>query len=666
MKNFMIPTRLYWVGLVLLLMSMISCGQKEPGTLYLNIIWHQHQPSYLDATKDRLIGPWVRTHSTKDYYDMAAALEEYPKVHLTIDLTSVLLRQLQDYYVDRLGPYVDTKANRVNAQDFLAAWRGKTDPWIDLMLKDARTFNDQDLDYLFNKSGKQAWSCFSLTDHIIKRFPQYEDLIPEGRNVGSFAGTKAWDSFTLQQKRRVKFFFFLALFDPSFLKGRVTLPLSHPDGSPMVVDLSDLVLYDAAGSPKDDSDDSFTLRRDVTEEDCNRLVAEAYKVMANVIPVHQKLMYHPATKKGQIELITTPFYHPILPLIYDSDIAKKCQSQDPLPERFSYPLDAENQVRKGVSMFERIFGERPSGMWPAEGSVAEEVVPLFLGSGIRWIATGPHVLAKSLGKNGPDDLTQEELARMYVVDDPEGNKLGVVFRDLRLSDQIAFDSPRRTAGENVESFFQAVEGYLPGSGEGDRLLTVLLDGENAWEYFDKDNDGIAFLKSLYAELERRFDEGRIITVTPSEYLDGNPDRGVKPHPVEKATRIDPLFPASWFLPHFSNWIGEPEENTAWEYLLRTRADLENTGLPPPDPEAEAPKEKNTRQWYIYQAWEEMYAAEGSDWFWWYGADETAGLGGDELFDENYLLHLTNVYRYAQLAGARIETPRFAPILSQGK
>ncbi|UCE20244.1 MAG: hypothetical protein JSV84_07885 [Gemmatimonadota bacterium] len=663
MKKYKKRSRFLGIGLLLLLL-IVSCGPKEPGKLYLNIIWHQHQPSYLDATKDQLIGPWVRTHSTKDYYDMAAVLEKYPKVHLTIDLTSVLLRQLQEYYVDRLGPYVDTGANRIDAEGFLSEWRGKTDPWIDLMLMDTRNFNSRDLDYLFNKSGDQAWSCFSLTEQIIRRFPQYNTLLPIGRNVGSFQGRKPWESYTLQQKIRIKTFFFLALFDPSFLKGPVTLPLQNPDGSPMVVDLSDLVLYDAAGSPEDDSDDSFILKRDVTEEDCQRLVAEAYKVMANVIPIHKKLMYHPETRLGQIELITTPFYHPILPLIYDSDIALKCQPQDPLPERYSYPFDAENQVRKGVTMFERIFGEPPNGMWPAEGSVAEEVVPLFLNSGVRWIATGPHVLAKSLGKDGPEDLTKEELARMYSVDGQSGEKLAIVFRDLGISDQIAFDYSRRTAEENVGHFFQAVEEYLPAPGEGDRLLTILLDGENAWEYFEKDNDGSKFFHKLYAELEKRYEEGRIISVTPSEFIDGNPERGVKPHPVAQATRIDPLYPASWFLPHFSNWIGEDEENAGWELLLRTRRDLEKSGLTPPDPEVDEPGERYSKAWYTYQAWEEMYAAEGSDWFWWYGADETAGGGGDLLFDENFRLHLTNVYRYANLAGAQMEIPRFDPIISK--
>lgn len=664
MKKFEVRTLFRCAFLLIMLCAIAaSCGPREPAKLYLNIIWHQHQPSYLDATKDQLMGPWVRTHSTKDYYDMAAILEKYPKVHLTIDLTSVLLRQLQEYYIKRLGPYVDTKTSRVDARGFLAEWGGKTDPWIDLALKDTRQFDQQDLDYLFNRSGKQAWCCFSLTEQIIRRFPQYRALLPQGRSVGSIQGDKPWESYTLQQKRRIKFFFFLALFDPSFLKGVVTLPEKNPDDSPMMVDLSDLVLYDAAGSPSDDSDDSFTLTRDVTEEDCNRLVAEAYKVMANVIPIHKKLMYDPKTRQGQIEIVTTPFYHPILPLIYDSDIAKKCQPQDPLPPRYTYPMDAENQVRKGVTMFERIFGEPPNGMWPAEGAVAEEVVPLFLKSGIRWIATGPHVLAKSLGKDSPDDLSMEELARMYCVDDGKSwGKLAIVFRDLALSDEIAFDYPKRTEEENVKNFFQAVEAYLPPDGGGDRLLTVLLDGENAWEHFDKDNDGTKFLNLLYAELEERFDQGLIVTVTPSEYIDGNPKRGVRPHPIEKAKKIDPLYPASWFLPDFSNWIGETEENSAWELLLQTRSDLQRSGLTPPDPTAMEPEEINSRAWYIYQAWEEMYAAEGSDWFWWYGEDETAA-GGDFVFDENFRLHLTSVYRYANLAGAHIQAPEFKPIIS---
>ena len=121
---------------------------KSGGTLYVNLIWHQHQPLYLDPASDQLQGPWVRTHATKDYYDMASILEQYPNIHYNVNLTSSMLFQLQKYYVDRLKPFVDLKKNRVDAKKFLAAWEGKTDPWIDLALKPTKNFTDVDLKFL--------------------------------------------------------------------------------------------------------------------------------------------------------------------------------------------------------------------------------------------------------------------------------------------------------------------------------------------------------------------------------------------------------------------------------------------------------------------------------------------------------------------------------------
>ncbi len=145
---------------------------KTGKTLYLNIIWHQHQPLYLDPESDQLQGPWVRTHGTKDYYDMAAVLEQYPNIHFTVNLTSSLLSQLQTYYVERLAPFVDVKKNRVNAVRYFAKYGGKTDPWIDLALKPTAQFNAQDYRYLLTN----IWNAFGVSEIIISRFPEYKSL----------------------------------------------------------------------------------------------------------------------------------------------------------------------------------------------------------------------------------------------------------------------------------------------------------------------------------------------------------------------------------------------------------------------------------------------------------------------------------------------------------
>ncbi len=149
------------------------------------------------------------------------------------------------------------------------------------------------------------------------------------------------------------------------------------------------------------------------------------------------------------------------------------------------------------------------------------------------------------------------------------------------------------------------------------LITVILDGENAWEWYTKTQDGKDFLHALYRKLGVLYRQRRVITTTMSEYIFGNPRRFIAPHPIESQPVMEWLWPGSWINGNYDTWIGEPEENTGWEYLLKTRQDLAATGVPAPDPRAKQPRQ-NTRAWYAYMAWEEMYAAEGSDWFWWSG------------------------------------------------
>ena len=148
---------------------------QSGGTLYLNLIWHQHQPLYLDPQSDQLQGPWVRTHGTKDYYDMASILEQYPNIHYNVNLTSSLLFQLEKYYVDRLRPFVDVKKNRVDTAGFFAHWKGKTDPWIDLALKPTKDFDARDMNFLLYN----IWNAFGISDVQILRFPGYD--VVEGK-----------------------------------------------------------------------------------------------------------------------------------------------------------------------------------------------------------------------------------------------------------------------------------------------------------------------------------------------------------------------------------------------------------------------------------------------------------------------------------------------------
>ena len=619
----------------------------KPGTkaVYLNIIWHQHQPLYVDPDKDQLQGPWVRTHATKDYYDMAAMLQKYPDVHCTINLTSSLLLQLSEYYVNRLKPFVDTKRTKIDVAAFWKKWKGRTDPWIDLALKPAEKFDSTDKALLYEK----AWNAFGISEVMIDRFPEYAALKAK-LNVDRMPG---FDIFTTQELREIKFWFYLAYFDPDFLLG----PVKLPDGS--VVNLSDYVEFRP--------DKKFYLKKQITEADSRRMVVEAYKVMANVIPIHKKLRFDPARGTGQIEIITTPYYHPILPLVYDSDLAKVCQPDDPLPKQFSYPEDANAQVAKAEKMYTDIFGAPPSGMWPGEGAVAQPILEVFSQNGIAWTASDVRVLAKSTPPNQPNTTpyafyASNKLAAggMGSLKLQEGPFMALVFRETELSDRIGFKYQTYRGEDAAEDFVETILSRAPRENDPDVLVTVILDGENAWEWYRQDMDGKEFLNSLYRKLSKAYSNRSIITTTTSEYLKGSSARGIKPHPIDNLPKMERLWPGSWINGSFDTWIGEPEEDRAWEYLLRAREDLGKSGLARPDPTKNAPR-RGTKAWHAYNAWEEMYAAEGSDWFWWFGSDQTAP-GGDKPFDDAFRTHLTNVYKFAKLAGADITSPGFDPIV----
>lgn len=607
--------------------DMKNNNTKTIGRLYLNIIWHQHQPLYLDPGSDQLQGPWVRTHATKDYYDMAAILEQFPKIHCNVNLTSSLLFQLQKYYVERLKPFVDAKKNRVNAKKYFAKWKGKTDPWIDLALKPVKEYTKKDINVLLYNT----WNAFGISEVQMTRFPAYQKL--KERNAKK-------ESFSEMELREIIFWFYLAHFDPDFLEKKVWLP----DGS--VVDVTDLVVKH--------SDGTYHLTKEITADDCNRIVAETYKICANIVPVHKKLMYNPKTHQGQIEVATTPFFHPILPLIYNSDLAKICQPNDALPAKYSFPEDAHAQVAMAVNYYTKTFGQPPLGMWPGEGSVAHDVVPIFKENGIEWIATDEKILARSKPEKQPK----------YYPYEVDAMNVAVVFRETELSDKIGFTYQNYEGEEAADDFIKNILRYAPNEGEPDRLLTVILDGENAWEWYKKDNDGKNFLNALYKKLTKLFTANQVITVTMSEYIHGNPARGVNAHPVEGMRKLDWLYPGSWINANYDTWIGEEEENRAWEYLLTARNDLKNSSVKAPKSTDNEPKQ-GTKKWYAYKTWEALYAAEGSDWFWWYGTDQNAPAG-DKPFDIAFITHLNNLYKFGRKAGGTFPQRKFKPIIPQSQ
>jgi alpha-amylase/alpha-mannosidase (GH57 family) len=356
--------------------------------------------------------------------------------------------------------------------------------------------------------------------------------------------------------------------------------------------------------------------RHYSEEDKSWFLQKQHELLARVIPLHREL-----AERGQIELTTTPYYHPILPLLLDKSTAREAMPDVALPGyRGGYPEDALEHVRRGVESHAARFGGRPRGMWPSEGSVCQALIPLLARQGIEWIATDEEILGCStngmIGRDGRGHVRNPEmLYRAWKVREGD-DELGIVFRDHSMSDQIGFHY-QRSPGPVAAGDFTA---KLRAIGDACRhnpatLVTVALDGENCWEYYP--DGGVSFLRSVYQSVAS---DPRIRAVKVGDFLREHPPTDTLPR----------LFAGSWISHNFAIWIGHPEDNRGWDALHAARqflVDESRTGRHSADA--------------LERAWNEIYIAEGSDWFWWYGDDHSSALDG--LFDDLFRKHLRNVY-----------------------
>ena len=348
---------------------------------------------------------------------------------------------------------------------------------------------------------------------------------------------------------------------------------------------------------------------DFTEAEKNCVLDTQIKVVRDLLPAYKK-----AQDSGQVEISVSPFYHPILPLLMDTEFAKRAMPWAPLPERFTHPEDARAQIVKALDKAQQVFGKRPKGMWPSEGSVCEELVELLADALVEWIATDEEILLQSLSVEDRGHA----LYKPYIATHKK-KSVAVVFRDHSLSDLIGFvyskNDPARSADDmlghltNIHQHLQDVS--------GPRLVSIILDGENPWEYYS--DGGEAFLRRLF---ERLSDEKIAKTTTLGDFILEHP-------PTET---IAHLHSGSWISHNYDIWIGSSEENTAWNLLKKTREFL--VDYLRRYPHAEKAK--------LDMAWEEIYMAEGSDWFWWYGDDFSTD--NDAMFDQLFRMHLANVYR----------------------
>jgi len=333
------------------------------------------------------------------------------------------------------------------------------------------------------------------------------------------------------------------------------------------------------------------------------------EICAKVLPIYKEF-----AARGQIELSTTPFYHPILPLLCDSQVAAQSHPGVPLPPPFRYPEDARHQLRAARAYMKENFGQAPVGLWPSEGSVSDAALALAAEEGFQWAATDNGVLSRTLGQAAGT----EETYRPYVWKQ-NGREVKMIFRDHYLSDLVGFVYSRMGAQEAAQHFLDRIrENCAPFLHRGEEaMVPIILDGENAWEHFDR--NGRPFLREMYRRIAEAPD---VQAVTVSEL-----------HQRIGPKTLDRIVPGSWINANFDIWIGAEEDNRAWEMLLEARQTYDAVLASPAG--RKLPEEKRAL------AFEELLIAEGSDWCWWYGPEHHSD--NRQEFDLLYRSHLANVY-----------------------
>ena len=335
-------------------------------------------------------------------------------------------------------------------------------------------------------------------------------------------------------------------------------------------------------------------KENYTEEDKKIEKTIESKIMQSIIPLYKMLL-----KRNQIAITISPMYHPILPLLLDSSIAKISKPNTILPEiRFAYAEDAAKQIDDAISVFKEIFGTVPQGMWPSEGSVSNETIDISKIKGIKWIGTDQSILYKTNKELGNDGV---------FLSDVRGVK--VFFRDRELSDKIGFVYNKMNEKDAVKDILQKLEASRNGE-------VIITDGENPWDYYPE--YGVPFLKELFSALNEKN------SALCSE--------------VEAENKLESINPGSWINGCFDTWIGDEETNRAWTYLYDARRTVGK----------------------VKEALDEIYIAEGSDWFWWYSDFHKKEV--DFTFDILFRAHLRSAYEKAQL---KVPSYLFQPI-KEGK
>ena len=520
-----------------------------PPKTRLAILWHMHQPCYRNPASGRFDLPWLRLHALKDYFGMAHLLEEFPGLHLTFNLVPSLLSGLEQY----LG--------------------GAGDTFGDVFRKPADDLAPEEIQYLVRH-------FFSIHyENHIKPFRRYDFLYRKKMKHLERETDPDWGKvFTVPELRDLQVWFQLTYFDETY-----------KESDPRVVSL-------------------MKQGQAFSERDKETVLAVESEILRRVVPEYRKFR-----ENGQAELCTSPFYHPILPLLLDPQAGREANpSLAPYDLDFNWEEDAWDQIQAGLAFMEKTFGVRPRGIWPPEGGLSELVLRLLAKAGVSWTASDEEVLSRSL----PHPLQRDD---RFLAIDPgafytpyslSGLPLRIFFRDHLLSDLIGFYYQKFPAGEAASDLHGRIKA-IAASGPAGMTIPIILDGENAWEFYP--HSGRDFLREFYRRIHS---DPEIETVTFSEAAAG---------PVRELPRLKC---GSWINGNFDIWIGDRDDQKAWELLKGAREAFRS---------ARAGLDSELEREIIRL----LHVAEGSDWFWWYGKENyTPDM---EIFDSLFRLNVQKIY-----------------------
>ena len=500
--------------------------------------------------------PWVRLHATKAYYDMASQIERFPTIRSTFNFTPSLLLQLQE---------IGNGTVR--------------DLFLDYAQRPAAQLTLEEKAFLIRHFFAANWAT------MVRPYRRYHELlVKRGLEVHQRDLQHVARQFSTQDCLDLQVWHNLAWFGYGTIRQYPRL---------------------TALRQKD---------RGFTEDEKHEVLAIQRMAIQEIVPFYRRLH-----ERGQVELTTTPFFHPILPLVLDTDLTRRARPDLPLPARFRAPEDVEAQLQQAVGFHTQTFGHPPIGLWPSEGSVCPEMLPFVQKVGLRWLATDEGILARSLDMSGRPWSRRSGLYQPYHIGEAT-SPLTILFRDRDISDAFGFVYHKTTPESATEDVLRRLRGILHDTPEDRILIPIILDGENPWEHYH--DGGEQFLSLLYTALaNHELGHAGHLEVQTSTISDAIAS-------VPPTQHLPTLHSGSWINSDYKIWIGHEEDNRGWDLLGHTRTRLLEVAPNLPPNRAQA-------------AWQELYAAEGSDWFWWYGDDFDTDFKPE--FDRLFRTHLRNVW-----------------------